>query len=112
MRASTAATPSMAAIGGAATSGRARAGEHVAETVALVVGGAGLLERTIRADGKIEGGHAAGHDQGDGQRLRPQRREIADELPVERAHGASPIDLGGLLRVAFTVVSMMRPSQK
>ncbi len=67
--------------------GRAgRRGEDVAEAVALVIGRARLVERLVGADGQNQRGDAAGHDQGDRQRLRPQAAKVADQLAVERAH--------------------------
>ncbi len=75
--------------------------ENVAELVALVVGGAGFLKRTMGADGQNEGSDAAGHDQGDGERLGPQPAKIAEELDVEGSHRAHQFTAEGARRLSF-----------
>ena len=88
MRGSAAATPGMAAICSATDFGRAPdLGKDVGEAIAHVVGRARLVERAVGAAGQHEVATPRGHDQRDGQRLRPHAPQVAQQLAVEHAHG-------------------------
>ena len=65
----------------------ARHREHVGKALALVVGGARLVERLIGADAEHERHDARRHDERDGQHLGLEPPEVAQELAVENAHG-------------------------
>jgi hypothetical protein len=62
-------------------------GEDVGETVFAVVGVAGRFEREDERPGGDHHGETARHDEGDGERLRLQRDEIAEQFSVEETHG-------------------------
>ena len=89
-----------------------RGGEDIAEAVALVVGAARLLKRAIGADRQDQRRHSAGKHQRDGERLRPEPPEIAQQLDVERPHDRYHSTSDGRTRSAFSTVSPMRPSEK
>ena len=78
MRASTAATPGISAIWSTSVFGARRTtAKTSANAIALVIGGARLIERPVGADGQDERRDAAGDDQRDGQRLGPEPAQVA-----------------------------------
>src|SRR5262245_44765589 len=60
-------------------------GEHIGKLVALVIGVARLLERAERTHGKHKGSDTACNQEGDGDRLRPEARQITDETRAKPA---------------------------
>ena len=89
---------------------RAGRGEDVGEAVALVVGGAGLEERHLRAEGDHEDRDAGPQHQRDGEALGPEAAEVAQELSVQGRHHQAIS--AGARRLAFSSMRAMRPSAK
>jgi len=86
-----------------------RLGEDVAKAAPVVIGRPGLVDRAIGAVSQHQRGHPGRHDQGDGQRLRPDPADVTYQLAVERPHQLRSL---GDLRAALVSTRLTRPSPK